>query len=66
MISSKNEGVINHDLGGLTLQITCDACWASWNVGLKHSTTWNDSRCVPLWRFYLFGGIEVTSSLEII
>jgi len=65
-ISSKNEQVFIHDLSDHTLQIIFDAGWASMNVGLKCAIAWSESRHVPLWRFYLHCGIEVTGSSGII
>jgi len=66
MISSKIECVFIRDLNDLTLQIIFDACWASMNVGSKHSIAWKNSRHAPSWRFYLDCGIEETGSPGII
>jgi len=66
MISSNDEWVFIRDLTDLTLQIILDASWASMNIGLKCPIAWNNSRHVPLWRFYLHYGIEKTSSPGII
>jgi len=66
MISSKNEHVFICDLSDITLQIIFDACWASLNVGSKHSIAWNDCRHVPSWCFFLCNGIEETGSPGII
>jgi len=62
MISSKNAGVFIRDLSDLTLQIICDAWWASMNVGSKRPIAWKKSRHAPSWRFYLHCGIEETGS----
>jgi hypothetical protein len=66
MISSKNERGFIRDLSNLTLQIVCDAWWASMNVGSKRSISWNNSRHAPLWRFYFHCGIEETGCPSII
>jgi len=66
MISSKNERVFIRDLSDLTIQIIFDAWWASMNVSSKRPVAWNNSRCVPSWRFYLHCGIEETGSPGII
>jgi hypothetical protein len=66
MISSKNECVFICELSDLTLQIMFDAWWASMNDGSKRPIAWNNSRQVPLWRFYLHCGIEETGSPGII
>ena len=66
MISLKNECFFIRDLSNLTLQIIFDAWWASMNVGSKQPIAWNDSRHVPLWRFYLHCRIEETGSPGII
>jgi len=66
MISSKNGCVFIRDLCDLTLQIIFDAWWASMNVGSKRPISWNNSRHAPSWRFYLYCGIEETSSPGII
>jgi hypothetical protein len=66
IIASKNERVFICDLSNLTLQIIFDTWWASMNVGSKRPIAWNNSRHVPLWRFYLHCGIEETGCPGII
>ena len=66
MISSKNEHVFKPDLSDLTLQIICDARWASMNVGLRWPIAWNYSRHAPSWRFFLHCRIQETGHLGII
>jgi len=66
MISSNNERVFDCDLSHFTLQIVCDACWASMNVGSKRPIAWNDSRHAPSWPFYLHCGIVETGNPGII
>jgi len=66
MISSKDERVFIRDLSDLTLQIICDAWWASINGGSKRPVGWNDSRHAPSWGFYLPCGVVETGSPGII
>jgi hypothetical protein len=66
MICSQNERVFIRDLSYVTVQIIFDVWWASMNQGSKRLIAWNNSRHVPLWRFYLHCGIEATSSPGII
>jgi len=66
MICSKNEHDFIRDLTNLTLQIICDAWWASINEGSKGVFACNNSRHAPSWRFYLHWGIEATGSPGII
>jgi len=66
VISSKNKRVFIRDLSDLTLQIIFDAWWASMNIGSKRPTAWNNSRHVPLWRFYLHCGMAENGSPGII
>jgi hypothetical protein len=66
VIASKNEQVFIRDLSHHTLQIICDAWWASMNVGSTRPTAWNNSRHAPSWRFYLHCAIEESSCPGII
>jgi hypothetical protein len=66
VISSNNKHVFIRDLNNHSLQIIFDASWASMNLGPQLPITWNNSRQVPLWRFYVQCGIEETSSPGII
>jgi len=60
MISSNTDGVFICDVSDRTIQIIFDASWVSMNVGAKRPIAWNDSRYMPLWRFFLHCGIDET------
>jgi len=62
MISSKNEHVFTSDSSELSIQIILDDRSASMNVGLQEPIAWNNSRHLPLWRFYSHCGIEEPGS----
>jgi len=66
MISAKSERVCIRHFTDLTFHIIFDSWWALINVGSKHPIAWNNSRHVPLWRFYLHCSIEETGNPGII
>jgi len=66
MIPSKIKRFFIRDLSDLPSQIIFHAWWASTNEGFNQPLAWNDSRHMPLGRFYLPCRIEETGRPGII